>query len=262
MDTIGILANRVATVQQVHKVIEPAYSSKKQSVAGVRIGVPRQHYFSVLDSEVARVTETSLQTLRDAGAELVESDIGFLSDFDDMILSFKQLIAHETVRLIPKYLEEQGAPVNFKELCDQSMSPMVRKIITTAKRVSDERYRECQQDSQDICRLFQNYFVTNKIEGFVVPTTILPALKRPTSPSVTVCGQEFPLFHVYVHNTVLQASAGVPSISLPSGLSSNGLPIGLELVAPRGMDSNLLNLAAGIEEVLPTMSQVPFKLHV
>ena len=241
--------------------MDPSYAPEMRSLSNARIGVPRQHYFSSLDSEVSRVTEFVLETLREAGVELVECNIDFSSDFDSMVLSIKQLLAYDIVRLIPNFLKEHEAPVSFELLCEQGRGIMVKRIIATAQKISDEQYRQCQQDLQEIRKHFDDYFLANRLEGFIAPTTILPALKRPSPATVTVHGKEFLLFHAYIHNSLTQASAGVPCISLPSGLTSNGLPIGLELVAPRGMDGHLLNLAAAIQGVLPTLPELTFESY-
>ena len=256
-DTIGIFAHHVDTVQQVHKTIVPSYSPAKRSLQGVRIGVPRQYYYSVLDSDVSRVTEAALQSLKAAGVELV--DVNFPSEFaDDLLNGCFDLITYETYHLIPKYLKDQDAPVSFDELTEQVGDPVVKNVIKNADKVSEERYHQCQQLVEKTRQRFDDYFKTHTLDAFVSPTTILPALKRPSPTNVQVCGQEFSTLYAYTHNTFPQAAAGVPCISLPSGLSSNGLPIGLEVVAPRGMDSSLLDLAAAIQAVLPSLPQLSF----
>lgn len=256
-DTIGIFAHLVNTVQKVHKMIVPSYSPVTRSLHGVRIGVPRQYYYSVLDHEVSQVTEAALQSLSEAGVELVEADFppefgqGFLDGLFD-------LITYETYRLIPKFLKDEHAPVSFEELTNLVGDPIVKHIIESADRVSETRYNECQQLVGKISRLFDNYFKINSLDAFMCPTTILPALKRPSPKNVQVCGQQFSTIYAYTHNTFPQAGAGVPCISIPSGMSSDGLPIGLEVVAPRGMDSSLLDLAAAIQAILPPMPQLSF----
>ena len=256
-DTIGIFAQRVDTVQQAHKSIVPSYSPTTRTLQGVRLGVPRRWYYSILDSEVSRVTEAALQSLKNAGVELV--DVDFPPEFDDdLIDAFFDLITYETYRLIPKYLKDQNAPVSFEELCKQVGDPVVKEIIMTADKISDERYRQCQQQVERLRQFYASYFETNKLDGFVSPTTILPTVKRPSPQTVQVCGQEFTTLNAFVHNTAPQASAGVPCISLPSGLTSDGLPVGLELVAPQGKDSSLLDLAAAVQAVLPSLPQLSF----
>ena len=256
-DTIGIFAQRVSTVQKVHKSIVPSYSPATRSLHGVRFGVPRDYYYSTLDAEVSRVTEAALKSLKTAGVELV--DVNFPAEFGhEMLECCFDLITYEVYRLIPKFLQEQHAPVSFDELCKQVGDPAVKEIIMTADKISEERYRQCQQQVERIRQYFDDYFITNSLDAFVSPTTILPAVKRPSPPNVQVCGKEFSTLFAFTHNTFPQAVGGVPCISLPSGLTSDGLPVGLEVVAPRGMDSSLLDLAAAVQLVLPSLPQLSF----
>lgn len=257
-DTIGIFAHCVDTVQQVHSTIVPSYSPVTRSLQGIRIGVPRQYYYSVLDSEVSQVTEAALQTLKEAGVDLIDADIP-LEFADGLFDGCFDLITYETHRLIPKYLKDQHAPVSFDELKKLVGDPEVKNVLETVDQVSEGRYLECQQLVVKIRKLFHDYFKTNILDAFVIPTTILPALKRPSPNKVRVCGKEFLTMYAYTHNTYLQSTVGVPCISLPSGLSSDGLPIGLEVVAPHGMDSSLLDLAAAIQGVLPTLPKLSFE---
>ena len=261
-DTVGVFANQVSTVQQVHKAINLSYTPKLRPLSGARIGIPRQYYYSFLDSEVRRVTEAALLSLRETGVVLVECDINFSSDYDVMLGRFLDLIKYETAHCIPKYLKEQGAPVSFEQLCEQLQDPVVKEVTTSAHKVSEERYRECQQDVQDIRGLFDAYFTANQLDGFVVPTTIIPALKRPCPANIDVGGHVYPTLHALIHNSIPQAIAGVPCISIPSGLSSDGLPIGLELVSPRDMDSSLLDLAAALQAVMPQLPYLELKHYL
>jgi amidase len=43
---------------------------------------------------------------------------------------------------------------------------------------------------------------------------------------------------------------GCPAISVPAGTTRDGLPIGLQLVAPHGADRRLLEVAAAFEEIV------------
>ena len=257
-DTIGIFAHRVETVQEVHSTIVPSYSPVTRSLQGIRIGVPRQYYYSVLDGEVSRVTEAALQSLKEAGVDLIDAD--FPPEFANGLLDgCLDLVTYETHRLIPKYLKDQHAPISYDELKNKVGDPDVKNVLETADGISEERYLECQQLVEKTRKLFDGYFKTNVLDAFVIPTTILPALKWPSPKKVQVCGKEFSTMHAYTHNTYPQSTVGVPCISLPSGLSSDQLPIGLEVVAPRGMDSSLLDLAAAIQCILPTLPQLSFE---
>lgn len=175
-----------------------------------------------------------------------------------MVGAFLDLMTYEAYYLIPKYLKDQNAPVSFDELCKQIGDLVVKSILMTANKITDERYHQCQQQVERVRQLFDDYFKMNALDAFVAPTTILPALKRPCPQNVQVSGREFPTLKVYTINTMPQAIVGVPCISLPSGMTSDGLPVGLELVAPREKDSSLLDLAAAVQAVLPSLPQLSF----
>ena len=61
----------------------------------------------------------------------------------------------------------------------------------------------------------------------------------------------------YAPFPVLANVTGLPAISLPLGRSADGLPIGVQLVAPYGREDRLLRVAARLEQVLPWRDHVP-----
>jgi mandelamide amidase len=60
-----------------------------------------------------------------------------------------------------------------------------------------------------------------------------------------------------IRNTDPGSNAGLPGISLPAGLTAEGLPVGLELDGALGKDRHLLAVAAAIERVLPRLPRPP-----
>lgn len=257
-DTIGVFAQKVTTVQVVHKAVVPSYTPKEYSLQGTRIGVPRKYFYSVLDSEVSRVTEAALTALQNSGALLIDCD--FPDDFENGLLEARfDLISFETYHLLKKYLKEQEAPVSFEQLVEQIGDPVVKERIISAGDITEHRYQECVQKKEAVRKNYDDYFSANKLDAFVSPTTVLPAIKRPTGTKTTVAAQEFPTIVAFTLNTFPQALGGVPCISLPSGLTKAGLPVGLEVVATRGNDNKLLDLAASVQAVLPAMPQLSFE---
>jgi amidase len=57
--------------------------------------------------------------------------------------------------------------------------------------------------------------------------------------------------------TVAFNLAGQPAISLPLGMSTSGVPIGVQLVAGYGREDLLLRLAARLERELPWADRIP-----
>jgi mandelamide amidase len=56
--------------------------------------------------------------------------------------------------------------------------------------------------------------------------------------------------NAFLRNTDPASNAGIPGLSLPAGLSAEGLPVGLELDGPRGSDRRLLAIGVAFEQLL------------
>jgi len=69
--------------------------------------------------------------------------------------------------------------------------------------------------------------------------------------TVTHNGRELPTFLTVIRNTDPGSNAGIPGISVPVGLTSGGLPVGLAFDGPSGADRELLGLALAVETVFP-----------
>ena len=169
------------------------------------------------------------------------------------------IISYETNALIPEFLKANHPSVTYDTLFAQVGNTVVKTVLENAKAIPKDVYEKCLQAKDEVCKEFDRYFASNNLDAFASPTTILPAIKRPTPAEVEVNGTKFGTLHAYVHNTFPQALGGVPCVSIPSGLTPEGLPVGLELVAPRGQDSKLLDLAASVQQVLPALPQLSFE---
>ena len=89
------------------------------------------------------------------------------------------------------------------------------------------------------------YFTDNRPGTTAIfPTAPLPA--RPIGQDETVehNGEQQPTFPTFIRNTDPASNAAIPGISLPSGVTSSGLPLGIELDGPVGSDARLLAVAA------------------
>ena len=64
-------------------------------------------------------------------------------------------------------------------------------------------------------------------------------------------------FATFIRNTDPGSNAGIPGLSLPAGLTSSGLPVGLELDGPVGSDARLLGIGLAIESLLGTLPAPP-----
>ena len=63
-------------------------------------------------------------------------------------------------------------------------------------------------------------------------------------------GTPAPTFETMIRNTDPGSNAGLPGLSLFAGMTSAGLPVGLEIDGPVGSDTKLLGLGLSIEAIL------------
>ena len=59
-----------------------------------------------------------------------------------------------------------------------------------------------------------------------------------------------PTFLIYTQNTEPASNAGLPALTLPIGLTPEGLPVGIEIDGPQGSDKRLLQIGLALEKIL------------
>jgi mandelamide amidase len=110
---------------------------------GLRLGVPRGHFWEDLDDEVARVLEPVLARLREAGVVLVEGDIADVAALD-RAAGFP-IALYEFVTDLNDYLTEHAIGLDFAGVVAQAKSPMVKNALADlsgAGAISEMAYRE------------------------------------------------------------------------------------------------------------------------
>jgi mandelamide amidase len=73
------MARNVVDVALIHSAVTQTAELTPADLRGVRIGLPRAHYWDTLDGDVAKIMDATLDRLRGAGAVLIDVD------FDDLI---------------------------------------------------------------------------------------------------------------------------------------------------------------------------------
>jgi mandelamide amidase len=63
-------------------------------------------------------------------------------------------------------------------------------------------------------------------------------------------GKEVPTFQTFIRNTDPGSNAGIPGLTVPIGLTRDGLPVGIEFDGPAGSDRDLLGLGLATENLV------------
>lgn len=258
LDTTGVFARSVEDCALVDQVVtgDPALPPHQggDDLKGLRLAYAPRQFLDLVDPEVEANFHEAVRRLRAAGAEVVEVDLG--DDFNVLIqIATWSIFFHETVGSITEFLDRHAVPTTF-EAIHEGLKPELRDVWERmalpggAGAISPEGYQTALATSRpEIQRRLDKAFVVQGAQALLQPTTPCPAPLIEQQSSFHIAGKAVTALALANH-TVSASSVGLPGLSLPAGLSRDGLPIGLELDAPLGSDRKLLDLARRIEGVL------------
>jgi len=246
-DVLGVIAGRDPLDSTSADVPVPDYSSMLDgSLAGKRIGVPRAFFGEGLDEEVRAAVEASIENFRKLGCEVVDIELPHakygiavyyiiataeassnLARYDGVRYGVRAEDAHELRQMYLKTREEGFGP------------EVKRRIMLGTYVLSSGYYDAYYAKAQKVRALVRDdYAAAFSGCDFVLtptsPTTAFRLGERSDDPLAMY------LSDIY---TVSANLAGLPAISIPCGLSSEGLPIGVQLVGNYWAEGELLNAA-------------------
>jgi len=253
-DTAGVMARSVDDCVLIDSAVTGSpLRLAPASLRGRRLGLPSTHFWESIDPPVAEAAEACLARLRDAGAVLVPCalpEAGSLFEQGAMSISL-----YEILPALAGYFARHGRPFDAHSLSKAIVSPDVRPLFERLfgpAAVTPEAYHHALHVLRPrLQQVYHHCFERNGVEALLFPTTPLTAARIGEDEQVLLCGQRVPAFSAYIRNTGPASMAGLPALSLPMGLTREGLPAGLELTGPAGSDSALLALALGLEAALP-----------
>ncbi|KAK3190615.1 hypothetical protein K4F52_003306 [Lecanicillium sp. MT-2017a] len=252
-DTVGVMGRSVADVALLDSIIAERPRARPANIQGVRFGVPPS-LWSGLDRNLETVALKARDSLAKAGAVMVADDMPDLLPLDEQLLS---IAFHEPLTAIPAYLNASGITnVTMADIAREIASPDVKKIFDSI--MNDDygsEYEEAVKVKRPaLQRMYADYFRSSNVSAILFPTTLLPATpidKMHGSGNVSINGgPPKPAFQTYISLTSPGSDAGIPGLSIPAGLTQQGLPVGLEIDGPLGSDDRLLALGLSIEKIL------------
>ncbi|MHC2619929.1 Asp-tRNA(Asn)/Glu-tRNA(Gln) amidotransferase A subunit family amidase [Bradyrhizobium huanghuaihaiense] len=258
LDTTGAFARSVEDCILLDQVMTGEQAAAQSSnggydLKGARLAFAPRQFLELVDTDVEIRFREVIRRLADAGAEVVEVDLG--DDFNALIQTATWgIFAHETMGAISEFLRRHDIPTTFEAIYD-GLKPQLRQawghiaLPGGAGAISTEAYQTALNVSRpEIQRRLDRAFVAHGADVILQPTTPCTAPLIEEQATVHIAGQEVSYLALANH-TVSASSVGLPGVSLPVGLSRAGLPIGLELDASLGSDRTLLALARKIEGV-------------
>lgn len=228
-------------------------------LAGLRIGIAREFYFSGIDASVAAVVDGVVARLTAAEVTIVEADAPGLGVMIEAITLTIQL--HDVVPSLTSWLAQSGAPMSFDAMF-AAVSPDVRTVLQrfavpgAPDAVTDEAYALARDVHLPALRaLMARWFVDHRIDAMLLPATMVVATPIGQDQHVRIGSRDVPFATAVGRNIAPGSTAGLPGLVLPAGLA-NGLPVAIELDGPAGSDRQLLAIGLAIEALLASEIQI------
>ena len=207
----------------------------------VRVGWLVEPGFGLIDDDVAATVKAAAQALKSAGVIVEEVRIPVLEQINALEVLWK-LQAMETK---PAF---RNATAGHEELIYKH----VQGVFDTPD-TSIEDFVIAEQQIEAMRDGFAQYF--SRFDALLCPVTPVPAHGHDATEFV-IDGQTVSSLHVMDATAPLSVT-GLPGLSMRFGTSRDGLPIGVQLVAPWLAESTLLHLGALLETLSPVRDLHP-----
>lgn len=191
-----------------------------RGVRGLRIGVPTDWFFDFCDPEIAKATYEAVKELERAGAKISEFPLP----------SSRQVQLH-AIELTVVYAEMSSLHSPTFSRLDE-YGPEFQKLLTRGQFVHASDYLHCLRARHLVQLDFESAF--ESIDAAIVPGCVCVA-PRHDHMVAKIGDEEMPLLDVISRTTAVFDIVGLPTLTIPSGLDRQGLPMGIA-VATRPYD--------------------------
>ena len=242
----------------IDKPVEDYTATLNDSLEGLKIGIPKQHFAEGLTAEVEKGIREALSEYEKLGASIIEVDLpnNHLSVSAYYVVAPAEASANLSRYDGVRYGYRCEDPVDLEDMYKRTRSEgfgdeVKRRILVGTYALSAGYYDAYYKKAQKIRRLIKNDFV----EAFKEVDVIV----GPTSPHTAFeLGAKTDPVTMYLEDiyTIAVNLAGLPGISIPAGLAS-GLPIGMQIVGKDFGEAKLLNVAHQFQQVTDWHRQKP-----
>lgn len=208
------------------------YTAALGGITKYRVGLVREPFFQDLDPEIDSAMQNAIRLIAEMAVEVREVN---LPSVPTAVQAPEVYAVHST------YFAE--SPDLYR--------PWIRERLKQAAEVGIVDYVKARHELDEVRRSINAVF--SSVDLLVTPTSPVPpimideALTMSPAPSGELWLRNTRPFNVY----------GIPTISIPCGFTSEGLPIGLQIAGPRFGESKVLAFAYAFEQANDWHKRVP-----
>jgi aspartyl-tRNA(Asn)/glutamyl-tRNA(Gln) amidotransferase subunit A len=222
-----------------------------QGLKGITLGVPREYFVEGLDPEVEQAVRDAIRTLEGLGAKSIEVS---LPHTEYGVAAYYIIAPAEASSNLARYdgvkyghRDKEGR--TLMEMYQRSRSQgfgaeVKRRIMLGTYVLSAGYYDAYYKKALQVRTLIRQDFLEVFKKCQVLVTPVAPTAAFPLGDKV-----EDPL-QMYLSDvfTLPASLAGIPGISVPCGFTTEGLPIGLQIMAPHFEEGLALQVAYNLEQ--------------
>lgn len=219
-------------------------------VKGLKVGIPKEYRIDGTNSEVIALWDQGAQWLKDAGAEIVDIS---LPHTKYALTTYYIIAPAEASSNLARYdgvrygLREEGADLNetYRKTRSLGFGDEVKRRIMIGTYVLSAGYYDAYYiKAQKVRRLIAQDFekAYQQCDVILTPTAPTPAFGLNEN-------QDDPVA-MYLNDvfTIPASMAGLPGMSVPAGLSSTGLPLGLQILGRPWDEATVLRVGQNLEQ--------------
>ena len=209
----------------------------------LRIGIPRSFFFENMEDEILNRTETIITSLKAEGHNVVEVKSPNL-DYSRTVSLLIQL--PEVLSYHSKYFKEKQDLYGMDILAGMAVGQFIlSEHYVRAKRIA-ELYKK-QVDN-----------IFKEIDVLLTPSCPITA-PLIDQVNITTAGKTEAKGNAITRFTSFFNITGNPAVSIPSGMNSKGLPMGVQVIGKHYREKDILNLGLTIENIVKSISLQPDK---
>jgi aspartyl-tRNA(Asn)/glutamyl-tRNA(Gln) amidotransferase subunit A len=211
-------------------------------IHGLKVGVPRNYFFDIIDKEVEGAINKAIDKLNNLGSEVTE-------------VTFKNMRHVPSSRNIITSCEAASYHDRFFDIHSQDYDPrVITNRILPGRLIPAVYYLKAQRFRSIFTKEMEKLF--KLVDVFVTPTTPIPAFNIEEY-YVKIGTEKVNARNALGRLTQAFNLSGLPSITVPCGFTSLGLPIGLQIIAKRFEETTALRVAHTYEINTPWHKQRP-----
>jgi aspartyl-tRNA(Asn)/glutamyl-tRNA(Gln) amidotransferase subunit A len=230
----------------------PDYTkSLKSDLKGLKIGIPKEYFVDGMDKDVENSSRKAISAMEELGAEIVEIS---LPHTEYAVLTYYIIAPSEASSNLARYdgvkygFRAEGAEslrdMYFKTRAQGFGDEVKRRIMLGTYALSSGYYDAYYLKAQKVRTLIKNDFdeAFKNVDAIVAPTTPEVAFKIGEKTQDPI--------KMYLSDvlTIPCNIAGLPGISVPCGFSSDGLPIGIQVLGKPFDEETVIHVAHAYEQ--------------